>query len=204
VAKLKAPLLSLGASGAIGKSLVFFPWKGIDAVREYVIPTNPKSTKQQAQRNLLTAALAEFHATGYDEDDMTAWALFASTFPTPRTGFNAMVRAHIMQALGDGTWWRMHDVFPDPLAGGGATVTCQTTETVPAMIGCRYGYSKTSMPNSVGAASIEDGLATWTIPDLTEGKEVYLFLSQQPVTYKGKTFYQGRTGVYHYTALAPA
>ncbi|GAH99720.1 unnamed protein product [marine sediment metagenome] len=202
MAKLKAPLLSLGASGAIGKSLVYFPWKGLDVVREYVIPSNPRSSKQVTQRNLLADAVAEFHATGYDEDDMTAWALFASTFATPRTGFNAMVRAYVMQALGTGTWWRMHDVSVTPLAGGGATVTCQTLETVPAMLGCRYGYSKNSQPNSVGAASIEDGLATWTIPARTEGKEVYLFLSQQPVTYKDKTYYQGRTGLYHYTALA--
>ncbi|GAI32661.1 unnamed protein product, partial [marine sediment metagenome] len=110
MAKLKAPLMSLGASGAIGKTLVFFPWKGLDCAREFVIPANPKSTKQVTQRNLLTAAVAEFHAALYDEDDVTAWKLFASTFPTPRTGFNAMCRAHIMQALGDGTWVRMHDV----------------------------------------------------------------------------------------------
>jgi hypothetical protein len=202
VAKLKAPLLSLGASGAIGKSIVYFPWKGLDCVREYVVPVNPRSTKQVTQRNILKAAVVEFHAAGYDEDDITAWRLFASTFATPRTGFNAMVRAYIMQALGDGTWWRMYDVAAAPAAGGGAAVTCQTTETVPAMIGCRYGYSKTSMPNTIAATSIEAGLATFTIPGLTEGKEVYLFLSHQPVTYKGKTFYQGRTGIYHYTALA--
>jgi len=42
VSKLKAPLLSLGASGQIGKSLVFFGWKGLDVVREYVIPSNTK------------------------------------------------------------------------------------------------------------------------------------------------------------------
>ncbi|GAI23270.1 unnamed protein product, partial [marine sediment metagenome] len=123
MAKVKAPLFGFGASGAIGKALVYFGWKGIDVVREYVVPVNPKSTKQVAQRNLLTAAVLEFHAAAYDDDDMTAWKLFASTFATPRTGFNAMTRAHLMQALGAGTWVRMHDVEVTPLAGGGATVT---------------------------------------------------------------------------------
>ena len=54
MAKLKAPLLSLGASGAIGRSIVFFPWKGLDCAREYVIPSNPKSTGQLTQRGYLT------------------------------------------------------------------------------------------------------------------------------------------------------
>lgn len=202
MAKLKAPLLSLGASGAIGKTMVFFGWKGLDVVREYVIPTNPKSTKQVTQRNLLTAAVAEFHAALYDEDDMTAWALFASTFPTPRTGFNTMVREHLYQALADGTWVRMHDVTVEPLAGGGATVTMETSETNPAQIALFYGYSKTNQPLNVGCDSIEAGLATFTIPAITEGKEVYLTIRGVEVTYKTKTYNEGRTGLYHYTALA--
>jgi len=49
MAKLKAPLMSLGASGALGKALVFFGWKGLDVVREYVIPANPKTTAQNTQ-----------------------------------------------------------------------------------------------------------------------------------------------------------
>ncbi|GAJ21972.1 unnamed protein product, partial [marine sediment metagenome] len=61
MAKLKAPFLSLGASGALGKSIVAFPWKGIDCLREYVIPANPKSTLQLAQRALFTAAITLIH-----------------------------------------------------------------------------------------------------------------------------------------------
>ncbi|GAH96000.1 unnamed protein product, partial [marine sediment metagenome] len=37
MAKLKGPLFSLGASQQLGKALVFFGWKGLDVVREYVI-----------------------------------------------------------------------------------------------------------------------------------------------------------------------
>lgn len=202
MAKVKAPLFGFGASGAIGKALVYFSWKGIDVVREYVVPVNPKSAKQVTQRNLLTAAVAEFHAAAYDDDDMTAWKLFAATFPTPRTGFNAMTRAHLLQALGAGTWVRMHDVGVTPAAGGGAEVTCETTEPLKSNIGCFYGYSKTGLINYAECDSIADGTATFTIPGLTEGKEVYLTISGNVVTHKGKTYYQGRVGIYHYTALA--
>ncbi len=62
MAKLKAPLLSLGAAGAIGKTLVFFPWKGIDAVREYVIPANPDTQPQKDQRGYLRTMVAAVHS----------------------------------------------------------------------------------------------------------------------------------------------
>ncbi|GAH45052.1 unnamed protein product [marine sediment metagenome] len=148
------------------------------------------------------AAVLEFHAAAYDDDDITAWKLFASTFPTPRTGFNAMTREHLLQALGTGTWVRLHDVTVTPAAGGGAEVTCETTETNPDHLICRYGYSKSSQTGDVMCASIVEGLATFTIPARTEGKEVYLFIRGMPITYKDKLYWEGRTGLYHYTALA--
>ena len=99
MAKLKAPLLSLGASGAIGKSVVFFNWKGLDVAREFVVPANPKSTDQTTQRGYLTAAIAKIHAVQADADlplaadDEAAYRVWASTFPTPRTWFNQAVKA---------------------------------------------------------------------------------------------------------------
>jgi len=58
MARLTAPLLSLGASGSIAKSLVYSRWKGIPYVRVHVVPTNPKSTKQQEVRGIFST-LAE-------------------------------------------------------------------------------------------------------------------------------------------------
>jgi len=96
--KLKAPLLSLGASGAIGKALVFFPWKGLDCVREYVTPSNPKTSGQTTQRGYLAAAVAKIHsclglaADPLGEDDKVAYAVLAGTRPNPRTWFNEIVK----------------------------------------------------------------------------------------------------------------
>ncbi|GAI26535.1 unnamed protein product, partial [marine sediment metagenome] len=98
MAKLKAPLMSLGASGAIGKSLVFFPWKGLDCVREYVVPANPKSTAQLLQRSYLTAAVLAIHNAQKEETyplteiDTTAYALWGSCWKTPRTWFNTICK----------------------------------------------------------------------------------------------------------------
>lgn len=50
MAKLTGPLLSFGARGQIGKALVTAKWRGIEYARQYVIPANPRTTKQQDNR----------------------------------------------------------------------------------------------------------------------------------------------------------
>jgi len=98
MAKLKAPLLSLGASGQIGKALVFFGWKGIDVVREYVVPSNPKTALQTTQRGYVTAAVAAVHAAQADAThplasiDQVAYSALASAKGTVMTWFNMAVK----------------------------------------------------------------------------------------------------------------
>lgn len=50
MAKLNGPLLSFGATGQIGKAMVTGNWRGISYARQYVIPANPRTTAQQANR----------------------------------------------------------------------------------------------------------------------------------------------------------
>src|SRR5690606_16143033 len=50
MAKLTGPLLSFGARGQIGKAMVTAKWRGVDYARQYVIPANPRTTAQQANR----------------------------------------------------------------------------------------------------------------------------------------------------------
>lgn len=54
MAKLTAPLMSLGARGTIGKTIVFAAWKGIEFARRHVIPANPQTTEQSETRNVFT------------------------------------------------------------------------------------------------------------------------------------------------------
>lgn len=51
--KVTMPLMSGSASGALAKSVVHFPWKGISVVRKYVVPANPKSADQGDVRIVL-------------------------------------------------------------------------------------------------------------------------------------------------------
>ncbi len=52
MAKPRAPLLSFGASGSIANTLTYASWRGINYVREKVIPENPQSVEQTKTRSL--------------------------------------------------------------------------------------------------------------------------------------------------------
>jgi hypothetical protein len=55
MAKVDGPLMSLEARGKIADAVVFFPWKGRHAVRQWLKPTNPKKTLQGYVRVALKA-----------------------------------------------------------------------------------------------------------------------------------------------------
>ena len=109
MAKLKAPLLSLGAAGAIGKTLVFFGWKGINAVREYVVPSNPKTALQLTQRGYVTDAVAMVHTAQaravnpLDSDDQVAYSALAAAKGKIMTWFNQAVKLWVDVAVADKT-----------------------------------------------------------------------------------------------------
>lgn len=60
MAKVKGPLLSLGATGQIGKSVVFAKWRGVDYARQHVTPANPRTTAQTLTRNTFQYADDQF------------------------------------------------------------------------------------------------------------------------------------------------
>lgn len=52
--KLTAPLFSFGARGSIAKTLTYASWRGIDYVRERVIPANPRTADQVEVRDIFS------------------------------------------------------------------------------------------------------------------------------------------------------
>ena len=114
MAKLKGPLMSLGASGKLANTLVFFPWKGLNVVREYVVPSNPKTAAQLTQRGYLTTMVAAIHtamaldADALESEDQVAYSALAAAKGKIMTWFNMACKLGI-DALGlaDGyTVWR--------------------------------------------------------------------------------------------------
>lgn len=50
MAKVSGPLMSMSASGKLADSIVFFGWKGVNVVRQWLKPANPQSSGQGDQR----------------------------------------------------------------------------------------------------------------------------------------------------------
>ena len=53
MARVTGPLYSMSASGKIGDAMVFFPWKGLSVVREWLKPANPQSADQGDRRIII-------------------------------------------------------------------------------------------------------------------------------------------------------
>lgn len=200
MAKLKAPLMSLGASGAIGKALVYFGWKGLDCVREYVIPANPKTTAQNTQRGYLADAVEAIHAaesaavSPIAAIDKSAYSLYASTFPTPRTWFNQItMRWLLAEVNGEVAAIYADGVFSDPATEEITLVLFNhQTATQAGFMVC--GTSKTALTTSVaanGVASVHTGVFT----GLTKGVKYYFQFRPTKVT---DDKYVARSGIYYH------
>ena len=187
MAKLKAPLLSLGAAGAIGKSLVYFGWKGIDCAREYVVPANPKTAKQDTQRGYVIACVAKIHATQalatnpLDQDDTSAYSLLGSRHASPRTWFNTIIKL-----------WIDCEILSDiPVIYSDGTVTTTTANAIDLIMYLNektpsslvagkfyFGSSKTALIHSKAATVVAGVSVALSAEDcsafLTAGKKYFV------------------------------
>ncbi|MBA7557423.1 hypothetical protein ES705_50178 [subsurface metagenome] len=184
MAKLKAPLMSLGASGKLGGALVFMHWKGIDDVREYVIPANPRTPLQTTQRGYLTDAVVVIHAAQadptnpLDSEDAQAYALYGSCEPTPRTWFNQIVKNWIdcKVATKLPCLCSNMEITPAPGELGLSLYLWEATCTAGKFY---YGTSKTALINSEDAV-ITTQTATATLTGLTPGVKYFVQFRADP------------------------
>ena len=189
MAKLKAPLFSFGARGQLGKALVFFPWKGLDCVREYVQPANPNTADQQTQRGYLGDAVDDWHGIGLDAADVTAWNRAALHDPRPMSGFNKFCSDHIAVAISGetpefGYDGALADDADDTFSGA---ITEGGDADAVDMI---WGVSPTSLINTSAGAETAN---TWdcTPADNVAGQTIYARFVLEKA---GNVI--GRTGIY--------
>lgn len=199
MAKLKGPLFSLGASQQLGKALVYFPWKGLNVVREYVIPSNPKTTLQTTQRGYLKDAVTAIHsaqaaaANPLDAEDVSAYALWASVVQTATTWFNQLVRNIVDRLVAGGQWiiWRDGHLTPgtDKL-----TFVIHNTGSVGGLttMNIKYGTSKTALIHTQATTALLL-IAGVDITGLTTGVKYYVQV--HPVL--AAVFIGSYSGIYH-------
>ncbi len=207
MAKLKAPLLSLGAAGQLGKTLVFFSWKGLNVVREYVVPSYSRTTPQATQRDYLKAAVADIHeAMAHDiyplsEVDTKAYALWASVVQTATTWFNQAVRNFVDCNVleNDGSVFRNGQAVE---ANTTLSVTIFSDEIDGSAITAGkffWGTTKTALIHSgAGGIDAEAHSANLLIEGLTNGVKYFWQFRVDD----GETCEGARSGIYHNTPVA--
>ena len=122
MAKLTGPLLSFGARGQIGKAMVVAKWRGIDYGRQYVIPANPQTVAQQANRTRF-AFLREMWKLA-PPIVVAPWNAFAQG--KPFTGMNKFVGENNRLLNGETD---LQMLLASPGAGGGLPPTAFSGST---------------------------------------------------------------------------
>lgn len=96
MAKVTGPLLSLDASGSVASTITFSRWKGINYVRQRVIPTYSNTALQIAIRDLVRDATlawkAESTIGGVDIDTAYKTAYGVAASGMAMSGFNLYVK----------------------------------------------------------------------------------------------------------------
>jgi len=196
VAKLTGPFFSLKASGQLGKVIVAFPWKGINALRTYVVPFNPKSDAQMLQRGYFEDAVDAWHDSEFSAVDVLAWNRYAGILPKIMSGFNAMIKSYLDQAILLNTWEKIWQVTTALVGDENFDVIVHKAEGGDSPY-IHWGKSKTHFPDSQAIGA--DGVDTWrtTIADLTKNTLYYFYIA---VGASADDY--GRTGIYSIRTLA--
>ena len=177
MATVIAPLFSFSASGKLAKTLVYFPYKSLKVVRSYVVPANPNTTGQQAQRSNFTDGVDEWHAAGYNAVDLTAWNVLAATLGGALSGFNAFMRWFINTEVAGFVWQRLAEIVISAVGVAGFTVTLSATSggTAPVL---HWGSSDTFMPNTITMSDLTGDSWDADLTGLASGVKYFFFIDR--------------------------
>lgn len=92
MAKVTGPLLSLDASGSVASTITFSRWKGVNYVRQRVIPTYSNTAKQADIRELITEASQAWMSESSPIDSAYKAAYNAAAQGQAYSGFNLYMR----------------------------------------------------------------------------------------------------------------
>jgi len=184
MAKVKGPLFSLGATGKLGNSLVYMTWKGIDDVRKYVIPANPRSNGQITQRGYLQLALTMWHATSFNAADITAFNNWAAISAGAMSGFNRVVKEYIDAQVAGKQFVPITTLATNTVATTSFNVSA--TGNAGEAFTLKYGTSPTAMVNT-SVVTNTAGSLTATLTPLVKDTVYYFQITSTTVSEMGRT-----------------
>ncbi len=91
--RVTGPFLSLDARGTLADTMTGSFWRGINYIRERVIPHNPKSTAQTAIRGVLTDGVSKWRFGLISNVKKNWWNTYAKGLG--ESGFNRFMRKYL-------------------------------------------------------------------------------------------------------------
>ena len=147
MAKITAPFLSMSARGSVGKTLVAGSWKGVKYMRQHVVPANPQSVAQTAQRDIMAMCVAAWQSGFVTASIKAGWNYLASVSGKAQSGFNAFVSPTAINQKAHPT----AACYVSTVASTGATlapVDPATTAPVQGHYIVRYGDTPDALTNT--------------------------------------------------------
>jgi len=193
MAKVTGPLMSMDARGKLANAIVFIGWRGIQDVRRWVKPANPRTDAQVAQRNRFTQAVDKYHEL--TPGDKQAWETKASG--KPYSGFNLFVSRVVKTLVAGKTWQLIKDVKAENITSNSADITGYTdnAELVRVEYGTNPGVYTAYADEPSGRSAA--GTFTVSLSGLSSGTTYYYrVITQTP------DGVWGETGEYSFTTAS--
>jgi hypothetical protein len=181
MAKVNGALFSLGARGKFAKTMVYMSWKGIDDVRQYVIPANPKTAAQTTQRGHLAYAVEEYKSLPFNTIDKQALSIWASTEARPMSGFNKFIKEEIDMLIKGWTPNPAYKFAVTSNSGGSISFDVELKTAMNCKVKYGTGLAYMTETESLSVKSGQTKVYEGTLSGLTPGSAVYI----QVVTQSG-------------------
>jgi len=189
MAKVDGPLFSLEARGKIADAMVFFPWKGRHIVRQWLKPTNPKSTIQGYLRAALKTISKFIGKVGNTNDgDTYDSKIYQAATSSADAGlnWNAWLAQGVLNAFQSGNTFvtgSFTDLVDEYSSLGSDELTAfATNATEQGLLDFAFGYGyTTSIPaglqlyfgakacysqSIIGTAPYNTDPASWAVSDV--------------------------------------
>ena len=95
MARVRTPLLSLGATGRLGGAVVASRWKGLNVLKQLVPPSNPRTAAQTAHRAAVAAAVRGWRLYLTADYIREGWNYAARQSGRPRSAYHEAMTAMI-------------------------------------------------------------------------------------------------------------
>lgn len=182
MAKVTGPLFSMGARGKLGKAIVYSAWKGINVVREYLIPANPQ-TGPQGDRRVMMGGLGrapkyvqvESAFEGYSKavaPSGQSWISYfvkyiQTTYYTNVAGFDAIHDELIAHAASDNFRTEAENLGLTHFDLAYKSMANKFLDRHQLYILAKYATDQYNLDNTkFNALPYTTALANWTLPDV--------------------------------------